>query len=51
MSTATTATALASGKGHKDENFPVASVLLKREHRAPVMAFYHFARAADDEVR
>lgn len=43
-----TATALASGKGHKDENFPVASVLLKAEHRAPVMAFYHFARAADD---
>ena len=39
---------LASGKGHKDENFPVASFLLKREHRAPVMAFYHFARAADD---
>jgi len=43
-----TATALASGKGHKDENFPVASVLLKPAHRAPVMAFYHFARAADD---
>lgn len=43
-----TATALASGKGHKDENFPVASVLLKKAHRAPVMAFYHFARAADD---
>ena len=40
--------ALASGKGHKDENFPVASFLLKKEHRAPVMAFYHFARAADD---
>ena len=39
---------LASGKGHKDENFPVASVLLKPEHRAPVMAFYRFARAADD---
>jgi len=39
---------LASGKGHKDENFPVASVLLKREHRAPIMAFYRFARAADD---
>jgi len=39
---------LASGKGHKDENFPVASFMLKREHRAPVMAFYHFARAADD---
>ncbi|MDB5715407.1 MAG: hpnC [Sphingomonadales bacterium] len=43
-----TAAALASGKGHKSENFPVASVLLKREHRAPVMAFYRFARAADD---
>ncbi len=40
--------ALASGKGHRDENFPVASVLLKRGHRAPVMAFYRFARAADD---
>jgi squalene synthase HpnC len=39
---------LASGKGHKDENFPVASWILKREHRAPVMSFYHFARAADD---
>ncbi len=42
------AASLASGKGHKDENFPVASFMLKREHRAPVMAFYHFARAADD---
>lgn len=39
---------LASGKGHRDENFPVASWLLKREHRAPVMSFYRFARAADD---
>jgi squalene synthase HpnC len=39
---------LASGKGHRDENFPVASVLLKPQHRAPVMAFYRFARAADD---
>jgi squalene synthase HpnC len=39
---------LASGKGHKDENFPVASVLIKREYRAPIMAFYRFARAADD---
>ncbi|MBY0521338.1 MAG: squalene synthase HpnC, partial [Sphingomonas sp.] len=32
----------------KDENFPVASFLLKPEHREPVMAFYAFARAADD---
>lgn len=39
---------LASGKGHTDENFPVASVLLKPAHRAPIMAFYRFARAADD---
>ncbi|HWK36984.1 squalene synthase HpnC [Sphingomonas sp.] len=45
---ATAATNLASGKDHKAENFPVASVLLKREHRAPIMAFYRFARAADD---
>ena len=41
-------TDLSSGKGHKDENFPVASVLLRRDARAPIMAFYRFARAADD---
>ena len=39
---------LNSGKGHRDENFPVASFLLKREYRAPVLTFYRFARAADD---
>jgi squalene synthase HpnC len=39
---------LASGKGHKDENFPVASFIIKPRHRAAVMAFYHFARKADD---
>ena len=39
---------LASGKGHQDENFPVASFLLRPDARAPVMAFYRFARAADD---
>lgn len=39
---------LQSGKGHKDENFPVASFVLARRHRAPVMAFYRFARFADD---
>jgi squalene synthase HpnC len=39
---------MASGKGHRDENFPVASVLLRKEHRAPIMAFYRFARAGDD---
>lgn len=39
---------LASGKGHRDENFPVASLLIKPEYRPPIMAFYRFARAADD---
>ena len=39
---------LGSGKGHRDENFPVASILLKRAYRRPIMAFYRFARAADD---
>jgi squalene synthase HpnC len=39
---------LASGKGHKDENFPVASRLVAPAHRAPIMAFYRFARLADD---
>ena len=39
---------LASGKGHKDENFPVASFIIKPRHRALVMAFYRFARKGDD---
>ncbi len=39
---------LQSGKGHKDENFPVASLLIAPRHRPPVMAFYRFVRAADD---
>jgi squalene synthase HpnC len=37
-----------SGKDHTGENFPVASLLIRPEHRAPIMAFYRFARAADD---
>ena len=48
MDAALPSTSLSSGKGHRDENFPVASWLLKREHRAPIMAFYRFARKADD---
>jgi squalene synthase HpnC len=40
--------ALQSGKTHKDENFPVASVLIAPRFRAPVMAFYNFVRFADD---
>jgi squalene synthase HpnC len=39
---------LASGKGSTDENFPVASALIAPRHRAVVLAFYRFARAADD---
>jgi hydroxysqualene synthase len=42
------AAAFASGKGHRDENFPVASWLVRRELRAAMLAFYRFARAADD---
>ena len=38
----------ASGKGHADENFPVASLLVSPAHRAPIMAFYKVARLADD---
>jgi hydroxysqualene synthase len=37
-----------SGKTSKGENFPVASVLLARRYRAPILAYYRFARAADD---
>ncbi|HWY60973.1 MAG TPA: squalene synthase HpnC [Rhizomicrobium sp.] len=39
---------LQSGKGHKDENFPVASFLIAPRHRAPVLAFYRYVRFADD---
>ena len=39
---------LASGKGHADENFPVASHLIAPQFRAPIMAFYRVARLADD---
>jgi squalene synthase HpnC len=35
-------------KTHRDENFPVASHLIHPRHRAAVLAFYRFARAADD---
>jgi hydroxysqualene synthase len=39
---------LRSGKTHRDENFPVASILIKAKHRAPILAFYEFVRTADD---
>jgi squalene synthase HpnC len=40
--------AAASGKTHRDENFPVASIFVAPRHRAPILAFYRFVRAADD---
>src|SRR4051812_46005398 len=43
-----TATEARSGKSHRDENFPVASRLVRPHHRAPILAFYNFVRAADD---
>jgi squalene synthase HpnC len=44
----TAASELRSGKGHRDENFPVASFLIHPRHRAPILAFYNFVRTADD---
>ena len=38
----------ASAKGHRDENFPVASRLVRPELRPAILTFYRFARAADD---
>jgi len=35
-------------KTHRGENFPVASLLIAPRHRATILAFYRFARAADD---
>jgi hydroxysqualene synthase len=46
--TETTAHETRSGKGSNDENFPVASALIAPRHRGPVLAYYRFARAADD---
>jgi hydroxysqualene synthase len=37
-----------SGKGHRDENFPVASRLIDARHRTAILAFYEFVRTADD---
>jgi squalene synthase HpnC len=35
-------------KTHKGENFPVASILIAPQHRAVILAYYQFARGADD---
>jgi hydroxysqualene synthase len=37
-----------SGKGHRDENFPVASWLIHPRYRKVILAFYNFVRTADD---
>jgi len=37
-----------SGKGDRDENFPVASLLIHPRHRPVILAFYNFVRTADD---
>jgi len=37
-----------SGKGHRDENFPVASFLIHSRHRGVILAFYNFVRTAND---
>jgi squalene synthase HpnC len=39
---------LRSGKGSSDENFPVASLLIRRRHRPAILAYYEFVRVADD---
>jgi squalene synthase HpnC len=44
----TTASQLRSGKGHRDENFPVASWIIHPRHRPLILAFYNFVRTADD---
>lgn len=48
MSAEATATDLRSGKGHRDENFPVASHLIHPKNRGAILAFYDFVRAGDD---
>lgn len=44
----TNANASRTGKTHRQENFPVASLLVRAEHRPIILAFYYFVRAADD---
>ena len=44
----TAASELRSGKTHRDENFPVASWIIRPRHRALILAFYNFVRTADD---
>lgn len=43
-----TSAGMEPSKTHRDENFPVASFLIHPRHRRTILAFYRFARAADD---
>jgi squalene synthase HpnC len=42
------ASIMRSGKGDRDENFPVASFLIHPRYRKVILAFYNFVRTADD---
>lgn len=48
MSAMSIAAAPSPTKTDRDEDFPVASRLIARPLRAPILAFYRFVRAADD---
>ncbi|QIJ74629.1 squalene synthase HpnC [Methylobacterium sp. NI91] len=43
-----TATDARTGKGERDENFPVASHLIHPRNRGAILAFYNYVRAGDD---
>ena len=42
------ATEAKSGKGHEDENFPVASRLIRPAPPGPILAFYRFGPGPPD---
>jgi hydroxysqualene synthase len=44
----TNAATFRSGKGHRNENFPVASHLIRPRYRKIILGFYEFVRSADD---
>jgi squalene synthase HpnC len=44
----TAVASIEASKTEHGENFPVASILIARRFRAPILGFYQFARAADD---
>ncbi len=44
----TSSSPIKPSKTHRQENFPVASMLIAPRHRATILAYYRFARGADD---